>query len=263
LPALLNSVSSQQAFLLCSILSAFACAAAAVRLFFLPSLGEYRLFIGLFAAWALPSLVPLAVPVSSRAYFLIYVYLSPVSWLLYIFVSRDIYQKIFRKYQGIAFAGRTCLHVSVVCLFVSIIAGMFFSNSSVRGSTFSHFTSIDRSVLFGLSFFLLLVVATIVRYPIPITRNFIVHCIFFSATLLLQSIFSVVDQATGYHYSMFCNTLTAALSTLLITGWALVLTKAGDIEAVRIRQNIRPEVAVHLLGQLDSLNSILLRAARK
>ena len=197
------------------MLSALAAAAAAIRLFFLPSRAEYRLFIALFATWVVPNILPFALPVTSRWYFAIYVFLSPISWLLYIFVSRDIYQKIFGRYKGIAFAGRTCLHISVVCLFVSIAVGLFFSDPSVRGSTFANFTSIDRGVLFGLSLFLLLVVATMIRYPMPITRNFIVHCIFFSAALLLQSVFFVVDQVSGYRLSMLWDTLIAALTALV------------------------------------------------
>jgi hypothetical protein len=114
-----------------------------------------------------------------------------------------------------------------------------------------------------LAFFLVLLVLVMIRYPISIPQNIAVHSFFFSSILFSQSVFQVADQWTFYHYSAYCNTLAAAFDAVLVTAWALLLTSAGDHAIIRIRQRIKPETELHLLGQLDTLNGILLRAARK
>jgi hypothetical protein len=132
-----------------------------------------------------------------------------------------------------------------------------------KSLAFSTMLFLDRCVLFGIAFFLVLLVSVMIRYPISIAKNIAVHCISFSSILLSQTVFQVADQWTLYHYVPFWNTLTAGFDAVLIGAWAVFLTDAGDTAIIRIRQNIRPDTEIHLLGQLDALNGILLRAARK
>jgi len=254
----------EQAFKLCTILSALAFLLAATRLLFLASASQYRPFLGLLAIWITFCVVSITVPVSSRLYLRIYILAAPVSWLFYLFVVRDIYQQIFVKYRGIAFAGRWALYTSGILLLAGGVASVWLSPARLKaGRLWEGITLVDRSVLFGLAFFLVLLVSVIVRYPISIQRNLVVHTLVFSGVLFCQSICQAADQWTAYHLSMFWNTLAAALDTVLVAAWAILVNPSGENRTVRIRPNIKPDIEIHLLHQLDSLNGILLRAARK
>lgn len=154
----------------------------------------------------------------------------------------------------------------IAAALVGIAVGVsveFSPGAMSRSLTFSTMTLLDRCVLFGLAFFLVLLVLVMIRYPISIAKNIAVHCFFFSSILFAQTIFQVADQWALYHYSALCNTLTAGFDAILVTAWALLLTNAGDVAIIRIRDRIKPETELQLLGQLAALNGILLRAARK
>jgi hypothetical protein len=264
LSSLISELSVQQAFKLCTILSALALVAAATRLLSVAAWRQYRPFLCLLLLWFAICVVALTIPVSSRVYFRFYSIAAPLSWFVYLLVARDLYQNIFQKFRGIAFAGRWCLYISASLLLAVAFASFFLSGSvSKPGPQFEAVAFVDRSVLFGLAFFLVLLVSVIVRYPISIQRNLVVHTLVFSGILFFQSIVQVADQWSAYRYTAFCNTLTAGLDAVLITAWAILLTKAGETIRIRIRHNIKPEMELQLLGQLDTLNGILLRAARK
>jgi hypothetical protein len=262
--AAINTISVEQAFELCTILSALACLLAATRILFLASSSQYRPFLGLLAIWFAFCVASVSVPMSSKLYLRIYILAAPVSWLFYLFVARDIYLKIFVNYRGIAFAGRFALYSSGTLLLAGGAASVWFSPARLKeGALWEGIALVDRSVLFGVAFLLVLLVFVIVRYPISIQRNLIVHTLVFSGVLFCQSLCQAADQWTAYNLSMFWNTLAAALDTVFVAAWAIMIHPGGDNHYMRFRPHIKPETELHLLHQLDSLNGILLRAARK
>jgi hypothetical protein len=259
-----ESFNVQQAFVWCTVFSAIAFALAAVRIRLLPAAREYRLFFWLLVSWFGICLFTLKVPLSSRLYFDIFVVLVPLSWVLYFCTTRHLYQKVFSKYPGIAFAGRACMWIAAACVSVAVALSIALAPGSLSKSlAFATITLLDHCVLFGLAFFLVMLVTVMIRYPISIPQNIAVHSFFFASILFSQTIFQIADQWTFYHYSAYCNTLEAGFDAVLVTAWALLLTSAGDHAIIRIRQSIKPETEIQLLGQLDALNGILLRAARK
>jgi hypothetical protein len=204
------------------------------------------------------------VPLTSKWYFLCFLVLVPLSWVLYFATARQLYQKVFSKYPGIAFAGRSSLWIAAGAVFVGVSLSMALSPGGLRKSApFKAVLLLDRSALFGISFFLILLVSVMIRYPISIPKNVAVHSFFFAAILFSQTILQVADQWTLYQFTAGWNTLAAGFDAILVSAWAVSLTNAGDTAIIRVRQHFRPETEVHLLGQLDALNGILLRAARK
>ncbi len=230
----------------------------------LPAAKDYSVFIWLLVCWLGICLFTLGVPLSSSLYFFIYLLAAPLTWLLYLLAARYLYLRVFDRYPGIAFAGRSSLWIAASAVPISAIVSIFLSPGRLtKGLTFSVITLLDRGVLFGIAFFLLLLVSVMVRYPISISQNIAIHSLVLAAVLLSQSLLQIADQWAAYRYTAYTNILAAAFDTVLACAWAFLLTNAGDSAVIRIRQNIKPEAEVHLLGQLDALNGILLRAARK
>jgi hypothetical protein len=254
----------RQAFELCTVLSAVSCAFTAVRIRLLPAAREYRLFFWLMVAWFGICAFTLFVPLASKWYFLCFVVLVPLSWVLYFATARHLYQNVFTKYPGIAFAGRSSLWIAAAAVVVGVTLSIVLSPGGLRkNALYRAVLLIDRCALFGIAFLLILLVSVMIRYPISIPKNVAVHTFFFGAILLSQTIIQVADQWTLYHFTAYCNTIAAGFDAILVTSWAIFLTKAGDTAVIRIRQHLQRETEVHLLGQLDALNGILLRAARK
>jgi hypothetical protein len=230
----------------------------------LPASREYRLFFWLMVAWFGICAFTLFVPLTSKWYFLCFLVLLPLSWVLYFATARHLYQEVFSKYPGIAFAGRSSLWIAAIAVIVGVtLSNAFSPNSLAKSVTFKAMLLLDRCALFGIAFFLILLVSVMIRYPISTPKNVAVHAFFFGASLLSQTVIQVADQWTKYQFTAYCNTLAAGFDAILVSAWAFSLTNLGDTAIIRVRQHIRPETEVHLLGQLDALNGILLRAARK
>jgi hypothetical protein len=259
-----ESFNVQQAFVWCTVFSAIACSLAAIRVWMLPASRNYRLFFWVLIAWLGICLVTLRVPLASPLYFFMFLLLAPLTWILYFSTVRQLYQKVFTKYPGIAFAGRSSLWITAACVVAAVAVSLRFAPGGLsKNWIFATVILLDRVVLFGFAFFLALLTAVMIRYPISIPQNIAVHSFFFSSILLSQSIFQIADQWTLYRHSTYWNTGAAGFDSILITAWALTLTNAGDTAIIRIRPRISPENELQLLGQLDTINGILLRAARK
>jgi hypothetical protein len=260
----IERINVRQAFELCTALSALSCVFAAVRIRLLPAARDYGLFFWLLIAWFGISTFTLGVPLASKWYFLSFVTLAPLTWVLYFTASKRLYQEVFTKYPGIAFAGRSCLWVAAIAVVVGVGLSVALSPGGFGTSaTFRAIMLLDRCVLFGIAFVLVLLVSVMVRYPISIPKNIAIHSFFFSSILFSQTLFQIADQWTLYRFTAYCNTLVAGFDAVLVSAWAIFLTSAGDNAIIRVRQYIRPETEVQLLGQLDALNGILLRAVRK
>ena len=254
----------RQALIWCTVLSGIAFALAAVRVRLLPAAREYGLFFWLLISWCAISAFTVGMPLSSRYYFLTFMVVVPLSWVLYFCTARHLYQTVFKKYPGIAFAGRSSMWIAVALMAIGVASSIALSPGRlVKRILFATVLLVDRCVLFGIAFFLVLLVSVMIRYPISIPKNIAFHSIFLSSILFLQTLCQVGDQWTFNHYTLYWDTVAAGFDAVLVVAWAISLTNAGDTAIIRIRQNIRPETERHLLGQLDALNGILLRAARK
>ncbi len=253
----------QQAYVWCTAIAALVFLIGAVRIRMLPMGSEYGTLVWLLAAFCVVGVFAVGMPPSSTFYFRVFFVIIPLTWILYFAAARDLYQKIFKEYPGIAFAGRSSLWTAAVLMIVSVGLTLVYSHGALRNNFLNAVLLAGRCVLFSIAFFLILLVSVMIRYPIAIPRNVAVHSIFFSALLFSESLLQVADQWTSYHSTLYFNAATSALDAVIVTGWILTLSDVGDTAIVRIRQHIRPETEMELLGQLDALNGILLRAARK
>jgi hypothetical protein len=259
-----ESIHVRQAFVFFTALTAISCAIAALRIRTAPSASEYKWLFWLLNAWAITSVSTLVIPLSSRLYFLVFLLIVPISWVLYFLVARDLYQRVFRDYRGIAFAGRTCLWAAAVLTPAGVTLSLVFSPGGLTESiSFATIVLLDRCVLFCIALFLVLLVSVMIRYPIPVGKNLAVHSIFLSSILFSQVVVQIVDQWTLYQHTAYMNSIAAAFDALLTGAWALFLSRSGDSVMIRFRGTLESATEHHLLGQLDALNGILLRAARK
>jgi hypothetical protein len=153
---------------------------------------------------------------------------------------------------------------AALCILITGSANYYLSRGLISpGWLSTTVTMIDRSLLFGLALFFVLLVTIMTRYPISIPRNLIVHCVAFSGLLLIQALISLIDQWSAHHYTAALNNFSSLISAVVLFSWSWFLDRGGEITIVRVRQRLDPELEFRLLGQLQSINGILLRAGRK
>jgi hypothetical protein len=253
-----------QAFIVCTFVSSAAIVYASVRVSVLSSLRIYWFFLGIFALWSTVNVLYLSADPQSTIYFWSFCITTFILWFFYLVAAQGLYSNVFRGYPGIASVGKWIVIAASLCILLTGATNYYLSRRLASPSwLYTTVTMIDRSLLMGLAFFLVLLVSIMARYPISIPRNLVVHSVAFSGILLIQALVSLVDQWTAHQFTIELNNFSSLISGIAMFSWAWFLSRRGDLTHVRTRQRLDPEVEFRLLGQLDSINGILLRAGRK
>jgi hypothetical protein len=190
---------------------------------------------------------------------------APLFWLAYILVVLELYSLVLRDYPGIASLGRWVLIAGLV---VSVgLSGLSLkidlSNAGELYRLILYTTSIERGVMTSLAIFLLVIALFLMWFPVPLSRNVMMHSMVCALYFLGSTMGLLVRNVTGHGVTMAVNVAMSALDLTCLVLWAVLLTRAGEASTRLIRNNWRPEQQERLLEQLSSVNAVLLRAARK
>jgi len=189
----------------------------------------------------------------------------PLLWLAYILVILELYALVLRNYPGIASLGRWVL---VVGLVVSIgVSGVSLkvdlSNPSEGYQRILIFTTIERGVMSSLAIFLLLITLFLVWYPVPLSRNVMMHSMVCAIYFLGTTMGLLIRNLTGHQVTVAVNIALSVVDLTCLILWAALLSRAGETTSMMLRQSWRAEEQQRLMAQLDSINATLLRAVRK
>jgi hypothetical protein len=107
-----------------------------------------------------------------------------------------------------------------------------------------------------------LIVWFLTRYPVPLSRNVVVHTVIYSIFFLSEALVLLWRTLLGYTVSGTYNVVAMAISSACAIAWWLMLSAKG--EEVRPQgTQLRPESEERILQQLDLLNATLLKVSRK
>ena len=120
----------------------------------------------------------------------------------------------------------------------------------------------ERGVDFSLGIFILLILFFLTRYPVPLTRNVVVHSVVFSLFFLSNTLGLLLRSVFGLHVSPEINLFLMGISSACVVAWLVLLNAKGEKVQVTTRQFGRGDEE-RILLQLDALNDTLLRASRK
>lgn len=190
---------------------------------------------------------------------------EPLFWLAYILVVLELYSLVLRNYPGIATLGRWVLtgglFASILISGISLQAD--FSNPGEKYPVILYFSVIERGVIFSLVVFLLLITGFLVSYPVPLSRNVIVHSMVCSLYFLSTTAGLLVRNITGHQVTAGINLALLAASLTCVVAWIAALSPAGEGRTIVLRHIWRPEQQQRLMDQLSAINSTLLRTARR
>jgi hypothetical protein len=231
--------------------------------------GLYRRYLALSGYLVLRFLTYLLVlfwfsDLRSPAYLRFYIYTQPLGWIFSILVVRELYTLVLEKFKGLATLGRWFQYAG---LLVSLLISGLALLPQMRGGTaqqsviLGYYYAIERGVDCALLVFLLLLMVWLSRYPVPLSRNLLIHSVVYTSLFLSGSIGLFARVFFGFQLSRSVSTFLLGVFLACVLTWLLCLTERG--EEVRLSvPRFGPEEEKRILNQLEALNSTLLRISR-
>ena len=200
----------------------------------------------------------------SVSYFWSYVILEPLKWTFSIFAIRELFALTFDRYPGIRTVGRWAMYAGVaLALVISLLAARFFwdGGAGKRSADLFYFEISQRSVVFTLAVVIATILLVLSRYPLHLSRNTLVSSVFFSVVFLSEASQLLIDSLSPRLYDPYADWAQVIFACVCLLGWAVLLRREPAGVPERIKFSTSREA--HLLEQLDALNQLMTRAARR
>jgi len=246
-------------------ISLAACTLLAVKLYKTGLYRRYQAFFWYFIFRVVNGIWPLFLDLKSDAYFYFWIASSPLTLVFYVWVVFELCRLVLEKHRGLYSLGRWAMAVGmVVSVTLSILSLLPKLATATRPQSkyLGYFYATDRGVTFALAIFLLLMMFLLSRYPVPLSRNVILHATLYTLFFLSNTLNVILNSVFGIHLYTVIDMGLMVISTGCVVSWLLFFNPNG--EEVRIRMpHFGIEHEERLLFQLDALNSTLLKVARK
>lgn len=203
--------------------------------------------------------------VKSFAYFYLFFYSEPLLLLFYILVVAELYRLVLERYKGLYTVGRWAMYGAVA---ISAAVSVLTLLQKIRPSLpepskrLMYEIAAERGVDLALVIFILLIVWFLSRYPIPLSRNVVVHTVIYSIFFLSSALVLLWRTLLGHNPTSVFNLISTAISSACVVAWWLLLSAKGE-EAQVHQPELRPDSEERILQQLDMLNETLLRVSKK
>jgi hypothetical protein len=247
------------------LIQSVAAASAATRLI---SLNLAKRFPALLAYLVFQSAINLGFGLlnrASKAYFWSYIILEPLECVFSVIAVRELLALTFHDYPGIRTMGRWVMYAgAMLALGISLFLTGFFWNgrAMVRADALLYYVEVsERSIVFSLAFVILTILIFLSKYPLHLSRNTIVSGAFFSVLFLSEASQLLIDSLAPQLYNLYVDWVGTVFISLCLFGWAAMLGPAVGRAAAQIRFSSPHED--HLLRQLNSLNQLMTRSARR
>jgi hypothetical protein len=237
---------------------------ALARLAYLNLTKQFRALAWYLGLFSVSNLLAGGLSPRSVTYFWYYLAMIPLESAAGIFAVRGLIALIFANYPGIRTVGRWALYAGVVfSVAVSLALNSLFSYSGLHRRQkwgLFYIEAAQRSIILSLAIAIIAIVFVLSKYPLNLGRNTYLCCGFFSAIFLIEAVQLLVDSTQRLLFSEVAETVAAISVSTCLFAWGSLL-RAQRAPAPRIVVPTAHEDK--LLQQLESLNSLMIRAARR
>jgi hypothetical protein len=201
--------------------------------------------------------------VNSNAYFQLFFWSEPLLMLFYILVVVELYGLVLEQYKGLYTLGRWAMYASVV---IAVTVSMLTLLPKIAPSTpepskkLMYEIGAERGVDLSLVIFILLIVLFLSRYPVPLSRNVVVHTAIYSVFFLSDTLVLLLRTVMGKRVNSTASLLLTGLTSACSVAWWLLLSAKGEQVQVSV-PHLGPGSEERILQQLDSLNATLLKVS--
>jgi len=199
---------------------------------------------------------------SENAYAWAWMVTEPIVWILFGYIVFEQSSIALRSYRGLATVGRKGLLAALALSLLAALATLYVDVSHSKGDfpVLLAFNLARRAVWATLSLYLLLLACFLLWFPIPISRNLLLHTVLLTFYSAGETALLFVRNLLGPGVIPQVSTALLAITTAIVAGW-LGLTRAGEIRPALARPRWHPETEHRLLEQLAALNSTLTDSA--
>lgn len=226
---------------------------------------RYRFFAWYLAAQIAEASTLLLLRQGTTAYGSAYAAFVPVLGLCAAMATLEVYDLVLRDYPGIRTLGRWAVLGGLTAALV--IAGLTLapdlSNAAEVYPLMRSFHVFQRALYSALLLFVLFISAFLVWFPVPLTRNAVLHTIVFTVGFAGKSLALLLRNVGGVELRLISSTLNLAIAAACLAAWTLFLTRRGEQQTVVFGHRWQPGDSDRLVKQLDALNTTLLRSARR
>src|SRR5207248_4908074 len=139
---------------------------------------RYPVFFWYFCFRVLNGLWPFFFDLKSNAYIYIWEATEPVNLIFYIWVVLELCALVLERHKGLYSLGRWAMALGMVIsvgLSILTLLPKITPAMPQRSRSLGYFFATDRGVTFCLAIFLLLMLFLLSRYPVPLSRNVVLH----------------------------------------------------------------------------------------
>lgn len=225
---------------------------------------RYRVFFAYFMCQTPYLAAPLFLDINSHAYFYVWLAVEPILWLFHILLVAELYRLILERYRGLYTLGRWTMYLStVVAVALSILSLLpkFTPAMPQRSRHLGYFYAVNRGVDFSLVLFIFLILLFLSFYPVPVSRNVVVHVSLFTVYFLSSAFALLLKAVTGRVLSDQVNLILSGATAACTIGWLFLLTRRGEEIPARAPA-FGPQHEERVLRHLEALNATLLKAGR-
>ena len=227
----------------------------------------YRFFFAYLLVEVLHTVVLFFVPRETNLYGWVYIAFAPVRGVCAILVVLELYGLVLRGFRGIGTLGRWVVSGGMCLSFALALISLYpdLSNTEAAFPALLYLGAFQRGLDSALLLFLVLITAFLVWFPVPLSRNTVVHTVVFAVFFSGQAVLLLVRNILADHMETLymISALYMGLYAICVLAWIFLLTKKGEKRTVVFGHRWRPGESDRLVGQLDALNATLLRSARK
>jgi hypothetical protein len=202
--------------------------------------------------------------VNSDAYFRLFFYSEPLLMVFYILVVVELYGLVLEQYKGLYTLGRWAMYAAVaIAVIVSVLTFLPKIAPTIPEPSkhLMYEMAVERGVDLSLVIFILLIVLFLSRYPIPLSRNVVVHTVIYAVFFLSDTLVLLLRTVVGKRMNSTASLCLTILTSACTLAWWLLLSAKGEEVQVNAPQ-LAPGSEARILQQLDSLNATLLKVAR-
>jgi hypothetical protein len=245
--------------------TAVACGLLALRLYTAGLAHKYKIFFVFVIFHTLYVPLSLVLDQGSDAYFWFWVYTQPLVLVLYIWVVTELIRLVLARHRGFYTAGRWAMYVGITVSAVISAATLLPKMTPEMPQKTKYLWycfAAERAVDFSLAIFLVLMVALLNLYAVPLSRNVLVHAVVFTMFFISSSLCTILRNVFWLKYQDSVNTALTAITLACILAWLVFLSPQGEEASVKAPW-YGPEQEERILSQLDTINAALLKMARK
>ncbi len=201
---------------------------------------------------------------NTAAYGWIWVLTQPLVWIFYVLILLELYALVLRGYRGIYTLSRWLLALGLASGVAVSMASYWLAhpNGPEKSPVLQYYVMVERGVDSTLVIFLFVLIAFLVWYPVPLSRNVRRHAMVYSVFFLSTSAALLARHVFGAEVNHAVNTALLGISSLCTVLWCFVFSPRGEEVSEPLRLQAEAADGRRLVEQLGALNRSLSRSIR-